>query len=58
MVYTLMHNGYHNRDIVCLVISDIDLKFLFCSSCLALTQNQADLWDTHAACIYVYIPNF
>jgi len=43
MVYTLMHNGYHNRDIVCLVISDIDLKFLFCSSCLALTQNQADL---------------
>jgi hypothetical protein len=40
------------------VISDNDLKILFCSSCLALTQNQVGLWDTHAACIYVYIPNF
>jgi len=54
----LMHNGDHNRDIVCLVISDKDLKILFCSFCLALTQNQVGLWDTHAACIYVYIPNF
>lgn len=51
-----MHNGDHNRDIVCLVISN-DSKILFCSSCLALTQKQVDLCETHAACIYVHIPN-
>lgn len=52
-----MHNGDHNRDIVCLVISN-NFKILFCNSCLALTQKQVGLCETHAACIYVYIPNF